>query len=248
MMKRGFTLVEILIVVIVIGILSVISVVSYQHMQASAADKTTGSSVVQANEALQVYFTSNKDYPPNLAAVNYVPPENTVIALYTNAPVIRKYSAGSLSESQNAQLFLNSCSAHMPIEGGGTTYYNTGCQFQAGKKIHVKGQAGSNVLIDEPVENNDFVFTCGAVCDAAANAIIQDFTEQGGTFPIMVPPDQVALPEPDIIETAGNATDYCLEGRSNSYGDSVYHIAASDNGSLKAGACPDPAASGLHYP
>ena len=47
------------------------------------------------------------------------------------------------------------------------------------------------------------------------------------------------------LQTTGNASRYCLEGRSSSYSDIIYHMSPSSS-TLESGPCPADAA--LHYP
>ena len=245
-MKRfGFTLVEILVVVTVISILATISVVAYNGVQKRAADTVVSTSVKQADEALQAYFATHKDYPPNLAAVGYAAPDTAVLALYTNAPTVRKYSAGYLNSDQNAQLFLNSCNAVMPVVGTVATQNN--CSFPSNTVLFVSASKSSVALsATEPINQSAFALRCGTACDSATATIINDFLSQGGTFPIMVPNSQVTLPEPDIIQATGNATNYCLEGSATEHSTTLYHISASDKGEIQDGACPNN--PDLHYP
>jgi len=55
MRNKGFTIVELLIVIVVIGILSSISVVSYNGVQANARDTARKSDVTAIAKALQLY-------------------------------------------------------------------------------------------------------------------------------------------------------------------------------------------------
>ncbi|HTK39597.1 MAG TPA: prepilin-type N-terminal cleavage/methylation domain-containing protein [Patescibacteria group bacterium] len=240
-MKRGFTLIEIVIVIAVIAILAAIVTVVYTPFQIKSAIAATETELDQARSKLELFNGLERDYPPNLAGVNYTAPNTVVMTLYTNAPQVRVFQ--NLTPDQNAQLFLNSCNAHMPIVDGSTTY-NTSCAF-AGLNIHVKGQKTSNVIFHGPtVAKSDVTLGCGPVCTDTMNNIISDFEAQGGTWPITVPSKQVVMPEPSL-QSYGKATKYCLEARYVQYSDVVYHIVS---GSTKytEGVCPPDAE--LHYP
>lgn len=56
---RGFTIVELLIVIVVIAILATISIVAYNGIQARANDAKTISAVNQIEKALRLYATDN---------------------------------------------------------------------------------------------------------------------------------------------------------------------------------------------
>lgn len=244
MRMRGFTLVELAIVVAALGIIASGVIIYYSGSQRRASDSLAYSAIDQATSVLETYQVPSSDYPPNIAGTGYVAPDGVAIALFTNAPQVRSYTAGTLDADQNAQLLLNSCNAFMPITSGSTTY-NTGCSF-AGQNVHVSGQVSSNVVIHGPVvQESDFVLTCGSVCTTAQAAIIQSFKAQGGVFPITVPKKQVSLPTPNGLTTYGDASRYCLEVRSTRFPDIVYRT--TDQSSVPVtGDCPaDP---NLHYP
>lgn len=245
---RGFTIVEVLIVIIVIAILGSVSVVTYTGIQKRADDSRVLATTQQASDALETYFVSSHDYPPNLAGVNYAGPSEVALVLYTNSPSIRVYPPGTLSSNQNAQLLLNSCNDQMPVTSGSTTY-STGCMF-SGNNLHIKGQVASNVImhgteVTEAEFISDYNNKCSnATCVAARTTIIANFKAQGGSFPIYVPQGNVTMPVATVVAT-GNATEYCLESRSVMYTDIVYHKTQAD-ADIVDGECPSNA--NLHYP
>ena len=61
--KKGFTLVELLIVVIVIGILASIAIVSYNGTQKRARDSKRLNDISEITKALEVYYSVNHKYP-----------------------------------------------------------------------------------------------------------------------------------------------------------------------------------------
>ena len=65
---RGFTIVELLIVIVVIAILATITIVSYNGIQQRAQNVATISAVSQTKQLLMVYGASIGDYPSTSAA------------------------------------------------------------------------------------------------------------------------------------------------------------------------------------
>lgn len=240
-MWRGFTIIEVLVVIIIIALLVGITVVVYGGMQERLADSAVRDTVGRANGVLQIYGATDHQYPANIAGTDYAPPITVAVALYTNAAQVPIYAG--LTTEQNSQLFLNTCNGFMSIESGGITY-NTACVYN-GNNLHVKGTVSSNVVIHGPsIDSSDIVLTCGTVCTTARDTILATFLAQGGTFPINVISSGATLPQP-TLSSMGDSTRYCLEGRSPQFPDIIYH-ATSDKMGIFAGACPaDPE---LHYP
>lgn len=241
MKSRGFTIVELLIVIVVIGILAGIVTASYGAWQRRVAQDSVKSDVGLAAGSLKTYQNFKNSYPPNLAGTGFAGSSEVALKLSTNATQVPQYQ--NLTPAQNAQLFLNACNANMPITSGSTTY-NTSCSF-SGNNIHVKGQSSSNVVFDGPtVTEAEVALTCGSPCNTAVANIKAEFIAQGGTWPLTIPSQQVALPEPTLV-SSGPASKYCLEGISTKYPDIVYYV-KSPSDQIIQGACPnDP---DLHYP
>lgn len=61
--QRGFTIVELLIVIVVIGILAVIAIVAYNGVQQRARDSMRTSDVTAVEKALELYKVDNGSYP-----------------------------------------------------------------------------------------------------------------------------------------------------------------------------------------
>lgn len=68
--RKGFTIVELLIVIVVIGILAAITIVAYNGIQQRARAASASTAVAQAAKKLAVYQVDNSTYPStgNLAA------------------------------------------------------------------------------------------------------------------------------------------------------------------------------------
>ena len=61
--QKGFTIVELLIVVVVIGILAAITLIAYNGIQIRARDGIRKQDVATISKALELYYTDNGYYP-----------------------------------------------------------------------------------------------------------------------------------------------------------------------------------------
>lgn len=236
MRQKGFTVVEIIVMIVVLGILLTISITAYNSWRKNVSEDVLKSDMLSGASSLRSYQNFNNYYPPNLAGTKFAASPGIGLTIYTNAPYVGIFE--NLSDHENAQLLLNACNANL----GSTNH--TACVFAGNKngaKIHVKGTVGSNSIWDSPIYESDIVLR-GADPSMAQN-IIAEFKAQGGVFPVIVRGNKnVTLPEP-TKKPNGEATRYCLEGRSGDF-DIVYHSTNEDD-KLIAGPCPDDPQ--LHY-
>ena len=61
--KKGFTIIELIVVIAVIGILAGISIVGFKRYQADTRDARRSSSITSISEALEKYYDINGEYP-----------------------------------------------------------------------------------------------------------------------------------------------------------------------------------------
>jgi prepilin-type N-terminal cleavage/methylation domain-containing protein len=66
--RRGFTIIELLVVIVVIGILATLSIVGYANLQKQSRDSQRAASAVVVAESLEKYYSQNGEYP-NVAGV-----------------------------------------------------------------------------------------------------------------------------------------------------------------------------------
>lgn len=70
MKKRGFTIVELLIVIVVVGILAAISIVAYSGIQGKARDAQRLQDIKTIQKALELYKTQYGNYPVAMGTPN----------------------------------------------------------------------------------------------------------------------------------------------------------------------------------
>lgn len=85
--SKGFTILELLVVITVIAILATIMVVSYDGIQQRARDAQRASDVTQLKIALEKYFAANSQYPAPCADGTGCPVSSlsTLLAPYIQA-------------------------------------------------------------------------------------------------------------------------------------------------------------------
>jgi type II secretion system protein G len=84
MKQRGFTIVELLIVIVIIGILAAITIVAYNGIQGRARDSARISDINAIRKALEVYKSFNGEYPEEGAVgweYSHTDPQNFLAAL-----------------------------------------------------------------------------------------------------------------------------------------------------------------------
>lgn len=74
MKQRGFTIVELLIVIVVIAILAAITIVAYNGIQQRTRDNARTQAVAQLQKALELYRVEHGRYPPHIPSGANVPP------------------------------------------------------------------------------------------------------------------------------------------------------------------------------
>jgi prepilin-type N-terminal cleavage/methylation domain-containing protein len=89
--RRGFTIVELLIVIVVIGILATITIVAFNGVQNRAQAIASQSALSQASKKLAAYLVDSMTYPADQTAFNNLIPNTGATGF--------QYSAGANSTS-----------------------------------------------------------------------------------------------------------------------------------------------------
>lgn len=73
--SKGFTIVELLIVIVVIGILAAISIIAYNNVQQKARDSQRAQDIKTIAKALEMYYLDHGSYPPSGCGSNCPSPK-----------------------------------------------------------------------------------------------------------------------------------------------------------------------------
>lgn len=175
--KRGFTIVELLIVVVIIAILAAITIVAYNGLQQRARASAASSALVQAKKKLELYNVDNGTYPTtaNLAAAGITSPNDTTYQ-YTSDGTAYCLTATNATVSY----YLNSTTQPSPAAGGcpghgvgGVGAITNLALVPQGKSfVHAAGTVGLR---------NGRWFGCGASAGTYASNV-SGITPVGNTF------------------------------------------------------------------
>jgi type IV pilus assembly protein PilA len=98
-MQKGFTLIELMVVIAVIGILAAIALVSLTGVQRTARDAQRKSDVSSYKTALERYYADNQAYPTSSVATGDVSaPAVTAGSIFAAGPLITTYMPGLLQD------------------------------------------------------------------------------------------------------------------------------------------------------
>lgn len=132
--KRGFTIVELLIVIVVIAILAAITIVAYTGIQDRAKASATQSAASQAGKTIAAYAVSNNDaYPTNLSAAAI---SNTDTITYNyivnNATTPSNYCLSATDTANPTIAYSSTSTAAGLVEGECVTNLVTNPSFDSG--------------------------------------------------------------------------------------------------------------------
>ena len=127
--KKGFSLVEVIIVIVVIAILAAITVVAYNFVRADAIDTALKTETKTSASALEVYRIGQNIYPSNCATADVKVGSGRTLT----CNVATSGQSFCVSVSQGAQSYVASNLAQTPVAGkcSGTESVPVGTEFTA---------------------------------------------------------------------------------------------------------------------
>ncbi|NCU43236.1 prepilin-type N-terminal cleavage/methylation domain-containing protein [Candidatus Falkowbacteria bacterium] len=111
--KKGFTLVELLVVVAIIGILAAVSVVALNTARARARDSRRVADVRQMQTALELYYNDEGTYPASAAPGGQIKASTSGTVYMSQIPTPPSPHDGNCTAANNLYLYA--------IQGSGTT-------------------------------------------------------------------------------------------------------------------------------
>lgn len=125
--QKGFTIVELLIVIVVIAILAAITIVAYNGIQQRAANAQTTQATKEYMKAMQLYYTDNGIYPPTNGCLGNGYKTNNCLSQNGTAACFGLGSSGiGTTVNSDLQTYLGNnlpMPSQQPSPCGGTTYF-----------------------------------------------------------------------------------------------------------------------------
>lgn len=174
-LRRGFTIVELLIVVVVIAILAAITIVAYNGIQNRAKASATQSAASQAAKKILSYAVDNAESYPDASGTNGIS-NLTSLGIANSGATTYQYSANNSSSprtfcitatTQNISYYQNNSTATKPTLGA--------CPGHG-----VNGVAAiTNLILNPSLEGNNANFWSGA---NGSTVVPDNARAQSGTY------------------------------------------------------------------
>lgn len=264
--RRGFTLIEIMIVVTIIAILATIGVVSYNSLQNRAKTATIISDVTNATTVFEQYALKHKGALADAAYLrdNLTTSSDNIVMNVQVHNALPLYVG--LSSVQNGALFYTICNdliaegkGRSTNNGGQQESYFTSCNVYNNNRVEVHGWSSRDINL--PVASSTLPDIVSSINyneswrpgrDQAEKDFYQEwhyrFLAQGGTYPISSFWDgnwcssnrtDCTPFQPlsaPVITTKDNY--YCISAAYEGLNDVIYHV-TSDNNTPQKGNCPE---------
>lgn len=253
--KKGFTIVELLIVVVVIAILASILYVGYGGIRVAAMKSAAQSDLRNVETAMQLAYQDLGTYPAEIPST--VKPSSSTILTVRWSGTSTSY--GALTDVQNGVLLSQICQNLIDEgfgrgvnQGGATQNYITGCGNWNHGSMQVTAwdsRVWSTPISSTQLLNYANTFTTTDTWNSAQIGVVKNFytqlvqrhTATGGTFPIKSFWDSWATTgnggviKQALPATLETKTSFCVEATVASSSTTIWHI--DETGSLKEGAC-----------
>lgn len=183
-LSRGFTIVELAVVVIIIGILATISVVTYGVIQADARDSKRQSDVIIMMSQLKKYYDENGTYPTDTDAfvvkfsTSGLNDPNDTKSASTNRVSATTYCTGYATHWGGVNKLLGpTCGNYAYVSGIGTSSSDNG-QYGPGCKVTFLRMSEPYVVVSWYDENAKMIKFAGYNAAVTTNATSTAFPGQ----------------------------------------------------------------------
>lgn len=250
---KGFTIVELLIVIVVIGVLAGISIVAFTSIQQRTRVASYTSSLSNISKLMEITHVEQGSYPNALTDDIRQAGGSNVVRLVSNSVPVYE----NLSPIQRGVLFQDVCSTLIAEGyGGGTNQggqdeqYISSCNVYGNGAIQINGWHAHNFSV--PIATADIYSWYDthvheetwrpdkkqAYLDFATELAAR-YMAHGGAFPVTSfwDPWAAGVPREELPEAASshNPTTYCIEISHPNHSDEVWHVR--QGGNATEGAC-----------
>lgn len=254
--EKGFTLVELLIVIVVIGILAALVIVAYNGVQHRATESTVKTDLANAARQMGIVQIDNDAYPDVL-------PTTVKSSPGVKLELIKRLGGYSgLTNVQNGVLFQTVCQQLIAEGygtgtnmGGGVEQYITACNVYNKNAIQINGWDSHNFTTPISTGTVSGWFNGNTSSDAwrpnkktivvaFATELDTRFQALGGIFPVASFWDSWATPTNGGVQyqalgtpsAPSDPSNFCIEGTHLKYDDIRFHV--TQDGIPTSGVCP----------
>jgi prepilin-type N-terminal cleavage/methylation domain-containing protein len=149
MKRRGFTLIELMVVIVVMGALLILNVVNLRGSQANARDVERKTDIETIASHLETYYTVGSDTTPTIGRY----PSTTLITGTASSLPVKVLVVGGGGGGNGG-----TASYYGSGGGGGTVIYNSTYSLTTGAKTVTIGNGGSGLISGTPGSGGNSVF------------------------------------------------------------------------------------------